>query len=129
MMILWMCLSGCDDGHPVARVTPRTVAYAEDIQTLLDKRCVRCHRSSTEGTGFLNLTADSSHQQLVSRRSVQRPDLMIVEPFKPDVSYLMWKLENDPRIVGYRMPYLALPMPEEEIGLVRTWILEGASAH
>ena len=128
-MILWICLSGCDDGHPVARVPPSTVAYAKDIQALLDKRCVRCHRSSTEATGFLTLTADSSHQQLVSRRSVQRPDLMIVEPFKPDFSYPMWKLEKDPRIVGYRMPYLALPMPEEEIGPVRVWIHEGASAH
>lgn len=125
-MILWICLSGCDDGHPVARVPPSTVAYAKDIQALLDKRCVRCHRSSAPRHGHLNLKADSSHHQLLGRRSVPRPELRIVEPFSPDASYLMWKLENEPRIEGYRMPMLSLPMPEEEILLVRTWILEGA---
>ena len=120
MVILWASISGCDGGHQVARVLPRTVAYAEDIQALLDKRCVRCHRRSTASTSFLNLRADSSYHQLVSRRSTQRPELLIVEPFKPESSYLMWKLENDPRIDAKRMPLLALPMAAEEIGLVRT---------
>ena len=58
--------------------------------------------------------------------SRQRPELPLVEPYAPEVSYLMWKLENDPRIEGKRMPLLALPLADEEIEPVRTWILEGA---
>ena len=87
---------------------------------------MRCHRSSALEHGFLNLKPDSSYDQLVSQRSVQLPDLLIGEPFAPDASYLLWKLENDPRIEGNRMPMFALPMPEEEILRVRTWISEGA---
>ena len=109
MMILWPGISGCDAGHSVARVPPRSVAYAEDIQALLDRRCVRCHRSSTASTGFLNFRADSSYQQLVSRRSAQRPELLIVEPFKPEASYLMWKLENYQRIEASACPFSHSP--------------------
>ena len=126
MLALWTSISGCDGGNPVTQMPPQTVSYADDVQALLDKRCVRCHRSSAPEHGFLNLKPDSSYYQLVSQRSVQRPDLLIVEPFAPDASYLLWKMENDPRIEGNRMPMFALPMPEEEIQLVRTWVSEGA---
>ena len=126
MLALWTSINGCEGENPAVRVPVRTVDYAGEIQALLDKRCVRCHRSSLPRHGYLNLKADSSHHQLLTRRSVQRPELRIVEPYSPDASYLVWKLENDPRIEGYRMPMLSLPMPEEETLLVRTWILEGA---
>ena len=126
MLALWTGINGCAGENPAARAPARTVDYAGEIQVLLDKRCVRCHRSSAPRHGYLNLKADSSHHQLFARRSVQRPKLRIVEPYSPDDSYLVWKLENDPRIEGYRMPMLSLPMPEKEILLVRMWILEGA---
>ncbi len=128
-MALLTSISGCDSGNAGTRIPAQTASYAADIQTLLDKRCVRCHRSSAPQHGFLNLKADSSYHQLVFRPSVQRPDLLIVEPFAPDASYLLWKMENDPRIAGNRMPMFALPMPEEEIERVRTWIGEGALPH
>ena len=126
MLALCGAVSGCEANDPVTRAPARTVDYVREIQALLDKRCVRCHRSSAEVHGYLNLDADSSYHQLVTRMSRQRPELPLVEPHAPEVSYLMWKLENDPRIEGKRMPLLALPMPDEEVERVRTWILEGA---
>ena len=126
MLALWTSISGCDRENPVAQMPTQTASYADDVQALFDKRCVRCHRSSAPQHGFLNLKADSSYYQLVSQQSGQRPDLLLVDPFAPDASYLLWKVENDPRIEGNRMPMFALPMLEEEIQPVRTWISEGA---
>ena len=46
MLALWTSISGCDGENPVAQMPPQTVSYADDIQALLDNRCVRCHRSA-----------------------------------------------------------------------------------
>ena len=84
MLALCGAVCGCEAHTPVARAPARTVDYAREIQALLDKRCVRCHRSSAEVHGYLNLEADSSYHQLVTRMSRQRPELPLVEPYAPE---------------------------------------------
>lgn len=89
-LALWASISGCDRENSVAQMPTQTTSYTADIQALFDKHCAAPQH------GFLNLKPDSSWP------STQRPDLLIVAPFAPDASYLLWKMENDPRIRGNR---------------------------
>jgi hypothetical protein len=43
----------------------------------------------------------------------------------PDASYLIRKLENDPTIMGSFMPPTGM-LPQSDIDVVRTWIINGA---
>lgn len=106
MITMAACLPNCgDDPAPTAGVT---VSYVEQIQPILHQRYVRCHRGDSEQIAFLDPWADRAYQQLVLQPSVQLPHVRIVKPFGPNSSYLMWKMENDSRIEGFRMPMLSL---------------------
>jgi hypothetical protein len=64
---------------------------------------------------------------LVVTPSNEVPDLFRVEPGNPDDSYIVRKLEGDPSIVGTRMPPPPrAPLDQEEIDVIRQWIIDGA---
>ena len=44
----------------------------------------------------------------------------------PDESYLVWKIEGNPDIVGVQMPFGGPMLPQGEIDAIRTWIANGA---
>lgn len=87
--------------------------------------CTECHNSSNPPEG-LNLTRGNSFRDLVNKRSNQVPELFLVEPFNPDDSYLIRKLEGGPDIVEDRMPLDRSPLSQEQINVIRVWIAQGA---
>lgn len=87
--------------------------------------CTECHNSSNPPEG-LDLTIGNSLGNLVNRKSNQVPALFLVEPFNPDDSYLIRKLEGGPNIVEERMPLDQAPLSQETINVVRAWIAQGA---
>jgi hypothetical protein len=87
--------------------------------------CTECHNSSNPPEG-LNLTSGNSFGNLVNKKSNQVPALFLVEPFNPDDSYLIRKLEGGPNIVEERMPLDQAPLTQETINVVRAWIAQGA---
>ena len=50
---------------------------------------------------------------------------MRVEPFRPDDSYLVHKVEGT-QAVGAQMPFGGPPLPDEDQMLIRQWIADGA---
>jgi hypothetical protein len=106
---------------------PETPGYAADVEPLVLRRCLSCHRSG-ETRGDLVLEAGRGHQQLVGRPSVQVPFLLLVAPGEPDASYLWQKLVHT-AAVGDGMPRGAFGprrLPPEELELFRRWIETGA---
>ena len=88
-----------------------------------------CH--SGNGTvlpGVMNLTtADDSFASLVGVMSIEQPSLQRVDPFDPDNSYLIHKIEGTaPLPNNTRMPLGGAPLDAAVIANIRQWITDGA---
>lgn len=83
-----------------------------------------CHGSSMQAG--LHLEAGYSYASLVNVPSAEDPTRFRVEPFNPDNSYIICKLENCPTIVGQQMPLVGGPLPQTTIDVIRDWISLGA---
>ena len=103
-------------------------------QQVFDPLCVFCHQEG--GFGPFSLEEGQSFGSLVNVPSVcDIPSCQgqpMVIPCHPDDSYLVWKIEADPRIEGVPMPFGtpgladAVGNGQELIDLVRAWIEAGA---
>lgn len=85
----------------------------------------QCH-AGPNAQRNLDLSEGQSRSNLVGIDSETNPAFKLVAPGNPDDSYLVMKLEGDPRIMGQRMPMNMPPLSSEEIGVVREWIAAGA---
>lgn len=74
----------------------------------------------------LNLSEGQARANLVNVDSGTDPSFKRVEPGNPDDSYIVMKLEGDPRIQGQRMPLNSPALSSEQIGVIRQWITDGA---
>lgn len=102
-------------------------ANFNSIQTkLFDTTCAvsGCHLGSSAPHG-LQLSAGDSYGLLVGVPSGGVPALNRVEPFDPDNSYLIQKLEGT-AAVGLRMPRGGTPLVQSDIDAIRLWISNGA---
>src|SRR5262245_47532230 len=93
-----------------------TVTFAEDVQPILTSRCVQCHSSKTVMGG---LRLDSS-RALAGGLSGK-----VILPGNSAESLLIKMIAG--RIEGKRMPLTGDPLSEEQIGIFRRWIDDGAS--
>jgi hypothetical protein len=90
-----------------------------------------CH-SADPFDGNLDLTVTSAYASLVNHPSDINPNVMRVIPGDPDNSLLMRKLLYqlpDDGGLGVPMPKgeaIMLHLPDAQIQLIRTWILNGA---
>ena len=88
-------------------------------------KCTACHVPG--GIGLMPLhTEQVSFDNLVNVFAVEINTLLRVEPFAPDDSYLVWKIEGRVGIIGDQMPLGGPPLEPEEIALIREWIQRGA---
>jgi hypothetical protein len=87
--------------------------------------CTGCHTGAAAPLG-LALDDGLARRNLVDVESGEVPGLVRVKPGKPDSSYLVWKIEGRPEIVGGRMPLFLAPLSAEEIAAIRGWIRDGA---
>jgi hypothetical protein len=101
------------------------VSFQKDVLPILNQHCVMCHMTGTE-LGDLSLFPDPLGN-LVGMRSTQSK-LNLVEPGKPEASYLMSKILGQQAAAGGRG--LAMPwdyrLGAPEVELIRQWILQGA---
>jgi hypothetical protein len=99
----------------------------DSIQTnLFTPSCAlsSCHGAAMQAN--LNLQAGSSYANLVNYPSVEFPIWDRIEPFDPDHSYLICKLEACPYIIGQQMPLIGGPLDQSVIDVVRQWVTDGA---
>jgi hypothetical protein len=92
------------------------VSYSQYIQPVFNIKCVNCH-----GVGITEANLD------LTTWSGTIADPSVVFPGEPENSKLVWTIEGRagfPPMPPIGSPYL--PLTENQIKGVRTWILEGA---
>ena len=111
-------------------------AYTEDettaetlhaVQEILTAHCLPCHSSDDGGPrAGLDLSTSSMPRSTIAVRSHQLADTFLVNPGRPDASYLVEKISSDSPSRGERMPQDMPPLSDEEIETIRNWVLGGA---
>jgi hypothetical protein len=93
------------------------------VAELFANRCTGagCHSGPVPQQG-LELTRERFYATSVGEPSVERPELLRVNPGQPEISYLMMKVKGDPGIIGVQMPFTGDKLTDEEIDLIRQWI-------
>ncbi len=111
---------------PEAVVPPPTgqVSFAA-VSTIFNARCIFCHMAGRLSAG-LDLQAGPG--RLIGVPSRERPDLALVNPGAPDLSYLWLKVSQEPPPAGRRMPRNGDPLLPDELEMIRLWIAQGAKA-
>ena len=115
--------------------TNPTVAFATTIQPIFDRSCALsgCHDASR--ASGLDLSLGKSHDNIVGKRALTRPDRFLIKPKFPDESYIIQKIENAPGISGQIMPQ-GCPGPPlagsvcpsaDEREALRIWVTECAT--
>ena len=132
-----LVLAGCDENlstiaGPSPNLQPTFSSIQQDIFEATDSSgrvaCTGCHTDvgRTPAAG-LNLRRETAFAHLVGAPSVQKPELMRVQPGSSEASYLMHKLEGRQDIVGQRMPRTTGPfLTEGQLLIIRRWIAIGA---
>ncbi|MDJ0699215.1 MAG: CHRD domain-containing protein [Woeseiaceae bacterium] len=128
-----IALDGDNDGQPGGIFMsafevekPVITATLTEIQNdIFTPSCATagCHSGSSPPDGLL-LTAGEAWSNIVNVDAVQ-VNLKRVKPGDPDNSYLVRKVEGN-GIVANRMPLGAPPLSQEQIDLIRQWVLNGA---
>ncbi|MCA9668543.1 MAG: hypothetical protein KC503_23285 [Myxococcales bacterium] len=122
LLLVGLALVGCSDAKKPRRRSARLTPFHREIQPILDQRCVVCHLVKAPQE---KLVLEDSHTpaSLVGVPSKQSP-LRLVEPGKPDKSYLLLKLRGEHLArggKGKRMP-LDAKLPAEQLERIARWI-------
>jgi hypothetical protein len=101
---------------------PKPVSFHDEIQPILNDRCVKCHGTTT-AEGNIVLT---SYENLMGSRTVSGKKPLVVSE-KPAESWLyILSATNQPH---FRMPpdtSKLTPLPQKELELMARWITQGA---
>lgn len=101
---------------PTATPLGRPVSFSQDIQPILDSRCVYCHGpNSINGSPPNGLQLDSYDNVMLGSLF-----LPVVQPGAPENSTIILLLRSG------GMPAQSQPLPPDQIELVAKWIEEGA---
>lgn len=103
-----------------APATPTLAVLEAAAGSVLAASCADCHGEGPEAR--FSLTPAAFARTTVAVASSQIDTLALVDPGKPDRSYLLMKVTGDPRIQGKRMPIGKAPLGEAEVKAVADWI-------
>ena len=119
-------LERTSDGVLIAGGAPFPATFEAIQANVLTPSCALsfCHGAAMSAN--MDLREGAAYRNIVGVSSVEVPTLHRIEPFDPDHSYLICKLEACPEIVGQQMPLIGGPLGPEVIAVIREWVLLGA---
>jgi hypothetical protein len=105
------------------------VKWSERVWPILQSSCGGCHGGS-DPQAELDVLSEGAWMRLQAF-STQSPTLKLIDPGRPEKSYLWLKLAGDGSITGSRMPLDPLgsgsrSLPQDQLDSIQTWILAGA---
>jgi len=95
----------------------KPVSFMRNVAPVLVRNCIACHNPKKSESKYVM----TSFAQLA--KGGKQGEGTTLVPGKPEESYLLDVILPD---AEPRMPYKLDPLPQEEIGLVETWIAQGA---
>lgn len=109
----------------------KIVSFKKQIQPILNVNCVYCHITGAM-QGGLTLEPGLSYKSLVSVKSTQSVAMSLVEPGKPNESYIFHKIMGThvkAGGTGASMPFSAevpIKLEAKDLQLIERWIAGGA---
>jgi hypothetical protein len=105
------------------------VTWRKRVWPILQSSCGGCHGGTSPQAG-LDLLSEGAWTRLRGA-SAQNALLKLIDPGRPEKSYLWLKLAGDGSISGRRMPLDPLnsgsrALPTDQLDSIQTWILAGA---
>lgn len=105
------------------------VTWRQRVQPILQASCGGCHGGANPQAG-LDMLSDGAWTRLKGFSS-QNPEKKLIDPGRPEQSYLWLKLAGDGSITGRQMPLDPLnngsrALPADQLDSIQTWILAGA---
>jgi hypothetical protein len=92
---------------------------------ILDKNC-SCHLTSSGAGELVMNNKEVAYEQLVNNDAFEVPELKRIDPWYPDISYMVKKIVGTD-IEGDRMPRDGPPfLSEKRINQIKTWVSIGA---
>lgn len=104
-----------------------TRSYTAEVEPIFVKECGECHGGERPKKG-LDLSAGKGFANLVGKKSVEVPELLLVAPGDPEGSYLWHKLQHTAK-EGKGMPrgiFSSRKLTDAELKVIREWIEQGA---
>lgn len=102
----------------------------EAVQAIFNARCLPCHSHDNEEghpVAVLDLAEGTMPWNTIAALSGQLSDgTLLINPGRPDESYIVEKISVDEPRHGRRMPRGMPPLSAEEIETIRSWVLGGA---
>lgn len=83
-----------------------------------------CHGAAL--SAGLDLRDGTAYSAIVNVPANEFDSWFRIEPFNPDESFLICKLEACPNLVGQQMPLIGGPLPQNYIDVIRAWVNRGA---
>lgn len=124
--LLALAAIGCTEKLPAPTSPPGPTGppvTPDSIQAIYDSRCISCH-SGGSPAGGLDLTAVVSYANTIDSPSTRCAPLDRIEPFDPDNSCLVRRIEGT---VTPRMPLGGTgPLAAGDIARIRSWVAQGA---
>lgn len=99
---------------PPSKKKETSVSFTKSIKPLLANKCTTCHCAEVMPNRPWFETRDSALKS------------GMIVPGKPDSSRILTVIKVDPAEADQAMPPVSHRLTEEEISLLRTWIVEGA---
>jgi hypothetical protein len=128
ILLIPLAVAGCGGSHGSSQSgSGGTTNTFTNVQTeVFTPSCAltNCHDTSSHQSG-LDLSAGQSYVQIVNVASAELPSMMRISPDSPDNSYLFQKISSSSPPAGTRMPPDVI-LPDNQINLVKDWILRGA---
>jgi len=94
---------------------------ADRVEGILQKNCAACHGGGSPKAG-LRLESGEWFAAMVNVVSEEKPELKIVDPRRPQSSYLLHKITGT-GIEGGRMPLAAEPLSTADEQVIREWAM------
>ena len=112
---------GCDhNADETEKQKDKELTFAKILNDVFVS-CSACHLDGAS-SGGLDL---SKYENIVNKKSTEKPGLMHIKPGDPDNSYLYMKVTEAEGISGGLMP-LGGQLTTNQLDLLRDWILAGA---
>ncbi len=94
-------------------------------ERIVDAQCAGCHGADAPAEG-LDLRSASLRTATVGVASRERPDMLLIDPGKPEASYLFLKITSGPPATSGELMPRGGKLADAQIEALRAWIESGA---